>query len=141
MKIKIKKLHEDALVPKYMTEDAVGFDVSALESYSVGYDVVMVRTGLAFQVPKGYEMNVRARSGLSIKHPNYLVITGGGTVDPDYRGELFVPVINRSEVPWNIRKGDRIAQCIIKKVEHCWFDLVNELDDTERGSGGYGSTG
>lgn len=148
MIVKIKKLHEDAVVPEYMTKGSVGFDVSAIEDYIVGNYVVMVRTGLAFQIPEGYEMNVRARSGLSLHYPNYVVITGGGTVDFDYRGELFIPVMNIKADDqlwgnqlWEIKKGDRIAQCIIKKVEQISFEVVDELDETERSSGGYGSTG
>lgn len=142
-KLLIKKLHEDAIIPQYATQGSVAFDICALQDYVVikGTGVVKVKTGLAVAIPEGYEMNVRARSGLSIKYPNYIAITGGGTVDYDYRGEIMVPVINRSKERWEIQKGDRIAQCLINKVEYVLIEEVDELDETERGTGGFGHTG
>jgi len=143
-KLLIKKLHEDAVIPKYATEGSVAFDICALEDNILiyGMGVRLIRTGLAVSIPEGYEMNVRARSGLSIKYPNYIAITGGGTIDSDYRGEIKVPiVINNSKSRWDIKKGDRIAQCLIKKVEYVLMEEVDELDETKRGTGGFGSTG
>jgi dUTP pyrophosphatase len=146
MIIKIKKLHEDAIIPKYMSRDAAGFDVSALEDvtiypYRAVRQIYKVPTGLAFEIPKGYEMNIRARSGLSLKYPNYMVITGGGTIDADYRGPINVFIINHTHQAWKIKKGARIAQCLVQKVERVAFYEVKELSETERGEGGFGSTG
>jgi dUTP pyrophosphatase len=137
----IKKLIDDVDVPKYMTDGAVAFDISAAKDYTVFGDVVKVQTGIAVEVPKGFELNIRARSGLSVKYPNYIVITGGGTIDQDYRGELLVAVVNRSKLRWGIKKGDRIAQGILHPVEICDIKVVDELSETNRGSGGYGHTG
>jgi dUTP pyrophosphatase len=139
----IKKLRADAIVPKYMTKGAVAFDICAIENYIVYKQLVMVHTGIAVAIPEGYEINVRARSGLSLKHPNYIAIAGGGTIDSDYRGEIIVPVVNnafRSD-GWEIKKGERIAQCIVSPVEVCNLIVVDDLPETERGAGGFGHTG
>jgi dUTP pyrophosphatase len=144
MKLLVKKLHEDAIVPKYATEGSVAFDICSIEDlwlYGQTGFVTFVKTGLAFAIPMGYEMNVRARSGLSIKYPNYIAIAGGGTIDSDYRGEIMVPVVNNSTEVWEIKKGDRIAQCIVAPVEICELKLIESLPKTKRGSGGFGHTG
>jgi dUTP pyrophosphatase len=147
MKLLIKKLHEDAIIPKYMTKSAVAFDVCALKDYDIYNNkhfpssFVKVRTGIAVAIPEGYEINVRARSGLSLEHPNYLAISGGGTIDSDYRGEIIVPVVNNRSITWKIKKGDRIAQCIVAPISQCDIEVVNELPETERGEGGFGHTG
>ena len=140
--LKIKKLKQDAIIPQYSTKGSVAFDISSLEKYALAPDrLIMVHTGLAVAIPEGYEMNVRARSGLSLKYPNYVAIAGGGTVDSDYRGEIIVPVYNHTDETWVIEKGDRIAQCIVSPIVRCLFDEVIELDETERNTGGFGSTG
>lgn len=138
----VKKLHKDAIIPNYTTMGAVAFDVRALEDIIIvpKFGVYKVRTGLAFAVPEGYELSVRPRSGLSIKYPNYIA-NSPGTIDYDYRGELMVLVINNTDTSWQIRKGDRIAQCVLSPIERCYFELVDELPETERGSGGFGHTG
>jgi dUTP pyrophosphatase len=138
----IKKLHEDGIVPNYTTTGAVAFDVRALEDIVIvpKFGVYKVRTGLAFAVPEGYELSVRPRSGLSIRYPNYIA-NSPGTIDYDYRGELMVLVINNTDASWQIRKGDRIAQCVLSPIEKCHFELVDELPETERGAGGFGHTG
>jgi dUTP pyrophosphatase len=146
MKLKTKKLMCNAIIPKYMTEGSVGFDVSAIEDMEIpprklSKEIFAIHTGLAFEVPVGYEMNVRARSGLSLKYPNYIVMTGGGTIDSDYRGEVVVFVVNRTDCIWSIKRGDRIAQCIVAPVKQCEIEVVDKLSDTDRGSGGFGSTG
>jgi dUTP pyrophosphatase len=146
MNLKVKKLHDDAVIPKYMSKDAAAFDISALHDvviypYKTARQIYNVPTGLAFEIPVGYEMNVRARSGLSLKYPNYIVITGGGTVDADYRGPINVFIVNRSSKTWYVKKGDRIAQCLVQKVERCTLEEVEELSETERDTGGFGSTG
>lgn len=144
--MRIKKLHKDAIIPKYMTPGSVAFDVSAYREhiiypYKSTGKIYNVPTGLAFEIPEGCEINIRARSGLSLKYPNYIVMTGGGTIDSDYRGPINIFIVNNTNKYWKIEKGNRIAQCILHKVEQCTFEVVDELSDTERGSGGFGSTG
>jgi len=142
MKLLIKRLHEDAIIPEYATKGSVAFDLHSLENYVViGSQIVRVRTGIAVAIPEGYEINARARSGLSLKYPNYLVITGGGTIDNDYRGEITIPVINRTKNRWEIKKGDRLIQCIVAPIKQVEMEEVNELPETERGTGGWGHTG
>lgn len=151
MLMEIKKLKEDAIEPFYKTEGSVAFDVSAIEEYTIEPDctrskflispVTMVHTGLAIDIPDGYEVNVRARSGLSLKYPNYIAISGGGTIDSDYRGEIIIPIINNTNRVWVIERGDRIAQCVVSPILRVEFMFVDELSKTERGSGGFGHTG
>jgi dUTP pyrophosphatase len=99
-----------------------------------------IRTGLKFEIPIGYEMQVRQRSGISAEHPNY-ISNAPGTIDSDYRGELFILTVNNSTYNWIIDKGMRFAQCKIQKAERLRIVEVDELSETERGSGGFGSTG
>jgi len=137
------KKRDGAIIPKYMTDGAVAFDICAIEEYTVHSTVVKVHTGIAVAIPEGYEINVRARSGLSITYPNYIAISGGGTIDSDYRGEIIVPVVNNShrKKPWVIKYGDRIAQCIVAPIERCKLTIVDKLPETKRGTGGFGHTG
>ena len=140
IKLKIKKLRPDATMPRYMTKGAVAFDISAVETYFIKPgDKEQIHTGLAVQLPDGYEMTVRQRSGISLKFPNYIVI-GHGTIDMDYRGEIIVPVINNTNEDFPIVKGLRIAQCVVSPIIQCDIEEVEELDETERGTGGFGST-
>lgn len=137
----VKKLHEDAVIPKYATTGAVAFDLCALENTLVLSNMVyMIRTGLAFAVPEGYELSIRPRSGLSIKYPNYIA-NSPGTIDFDYRGEIQILVINNTRRGWDIKKGDRIAQAVLSPIERCYFETVDELPETKRGTGGFGHTG
>jgi dUTP pyrophosphatase len=138
---KVKKLHKDAVIPKYATEGSVGFDLHALKSTTVypGF-LLMIHTGLSFSIPEGFEMQVRQRSGLSLKFPSYIAI-GVGTIDSDYRGEIMVPIQNNTHKNFEINAGDRIAQAIISPVYIAKFIVVDELDETKRGVGGYGHTG
>jgi len=140
MILKIKKLHKDAIIPKYATSGSVAFDVCALEDYTIFSDVIKVRTGLAVQLPTGYELQVRQRSGMSCEYKNYIA-NCIGTIDSDYRGEIMVPISNNSNKRMVIQKGDKIAQCLVKKCEIVKFLEVDELDKTERGAGGFGHTG
>ena len=139
--LKIKKLHPDAIIPQYTTKGAVAFDLHALEDTDIWEfrPPTFVRTGLAVEIPEGFEMQVRQRSGLSIKWPNYIVICVG-TIDQDYRGEIMVP-IRTDKKAWNIKRGDRIAQAVISPVTIANIIEVDELSDTDRGSGGFGHTG
>ncbi len=130
-------------MPEYATEGAAGFDISAYldepMTLKAGHRA-LVPTGLYFEVPEGYEAQVRARSGLAIKHGIGLV-NGIGTVDSDYRGEIRVPMINWSDEDFVINDGDRIAQVVITSYEKVEIELAENLSDTERGEGGFGHTG
>lgn len=146
MIIKIKKIDEKAVIPKYATKGSVAFDLHALinnDSGSIrlhpGHNF-MIKTGLAFEIPKGYEMQVRQRSGISVKYPNYIAI-GTGTIDQDYRGEIMIPVVNNSKSLFYINTGMRLAQAIISPVMIANFMIVDELEKTKRGAGGFGHTG
>lgn len=146
MNIKIKKLHDKAIIPKYTTEGAVAFDLHALilndkENITLySKQNYMIKTGLAFGIPKGFEMQVRQRSGISVKYPNYIA-NSPGTIDQDYTGEILIPIINNSINIFCIHTGMRIAQAIIAPVEIANFIVVDELEKTKRGSGGFGHTG
>lgn len=146
--IDICKLHPDAIVPKYQTDGASGFDLHALESIQIAPgETLLVKTGLSFAIPKGFELQVRPRSGTSLK-TSLRVANSPGTIDSDYRGEVCVIISNTyhlsdDETSGNqiIRKGDRIAQGVICPVFKARFVEVEELDETQRGEGGFGSTG
>ena len=141
--IKIVKLHKNAVLPEYQTVGAAGADIHAcLETpvTLVPMERRMVPTGLAMALPEGYEVQIRARSGMSIKH-GITMVNGVGTIDCDYRGELGVLLINLSEEPFTIEPGMRIAQMVIAKYERVEWREVDQLGETERGGGGYGSTG
>jgi dUTP pyrophosphatase len=172
--VKIKRLHPDATVPQYATAGAAGFDLVAVEDVIIAPgETAKIRTGLAFELPPGYELQIRPRSGISEK-TKLRVSNAPGTVDADYRGEVCVLVDNirdekfidgtgyrvlRSTVEtidnkfvdltperfgegaYLIRKGDRIAQGVIAPVYRAAFEEVDELSETARGAGGFGSTG
>lgn len=149
MLIKIKKLHPDAVVPKYATVGSAGFDLVAVEgvAFRPG-ETALVKTGLAFEIPEGYQLEVRPRSGLSLNSP-LRVANAPGTVDADYRGEVCVIMTNTSEDcpqygggrKWEVKKGDRVAQGVLTKAYQASFVVVPELSSTERGQGGFGHTG
>ena len=142
-KIEVLKLHAAARVPRYMTALAAGMDVCALLDESICLqpgERYLVPTGLAFAIPEGYEVQVRPRSGLAIKH-GITLINCVGTIDSDYRGEIKVILANFGKEPFIVNKGDRIAQLVIARYEHIEWELVNNLDETERGERGFGSTG
>ena len=142
--MKIKIVSKSGRIPKYGTEQSAGFDLPAYLPFgSIVLEKgkrMLVPTGIFIELPCGYEAQVRARSGLAIKNGIGLV-NGIGTVDADYRGELKVPMINWSDEDFTINDGDRIAQVVIAKHERAEFELCEELDETERGSGGFGHTG
>ncbi len=142
-RIQIKKLHPNAKVPKYMTELAAGMDVCALVEEDLVIapgQRVLVPTGLAFAIPRGYEIQVRPRSGLAIKHGISLV-NSPGTIDADYRGEVLIIMINHSTDDFVVSSGDRIAQLVVAPVSQAVLQVVAELDETDRGEGGFGHTG
>ncbi len=142
MKVKIVNKSKHPL-PAYETSMSAGMDLRA----NLNEKIVMnpgerklVPTGLFIALPEGYEAQVRPRSGLAIKH-GITVLNAPGTIDADYRGEIKVILVNLSQEPFTIEDGDRIAQMIINKVEKAEWEEVNVLDETERGSGGFGHTG
>lgn len=142
MKINIiNKSHHQ--LPAYATEQSAGMDLRAfIEEPIVLHPMErkLIHTGLYMALPKGYEAQVRPRSGLALKH-GITVLNSPGTIDADYRGELGVVLINLSQEDFVINDGERIAQMVIAKHETAEFIEVQELDDTERGAGGYGHTG
>lgn len=141
MKVKIKKLHPDAVVPKYATEGSSGFDLVAVEDVIIDSGATkLVKTGLSMAVDQGFELQVRPRSGISLK--TFLrVANSPGTVDSDYRGEICIIMTNTGIGSYHIQKGDRIAQGVVCPIIQVDFEEVDDLDDTNRGSGGFGSSG
>lgn len=141
MNIKIKKLNENAIVPKYATELSAGVDLCSTEKiFILPHCRELVHTGLSIALPAGYEAQVRPRSGLALKK-GITVLNTPGTIDADYRGEIGVILLNTSDTTFEINPGDRIAQMVIAKHERAEFEEVTELDITTRGEGGFGSTG
>ena len=141
--MKLKIISKSGVLPKYETEGAAGFDIRAYlknDFILKSGERALVPTGLFFQIPKGYEAQVRARSGLAIRNGIGLV-NGIGTVDSDYRGEIKVPLINWSNEDFTIHNGDRIAQVVINRYEYVEFEITDKLSYTERGEGGFGHTG
>ncbi len=142
MKVKIIKNNPFKL-PEYETKGSAGVDLQAYVENPVvlkPMERALVPTGIFIEIPEGYEAQVRARSGLAIKHGISLV-NGIGTIDSDYRGEIKVILINLGEKEFIINSGDRIAQMVFIKHEQADFELTEELNDTERGAGGFGHTG
>lgn len=146
--VKIKKLShfDDALaLPAYETKDAAGADIRACFENKENTIVepgqrVLIPTGLSFEIQPGFEVQVRPRSGLSLK-TDLLVVNSPGTIDADYRGEVKIIIGNFGKKPQIINHGDRIAQIVLAPITQAQFEVVNELSDTERGQGGFGSTG
>ena len=141
--IKITKIKNDAQIPKYQTDGASGMDLCACIDENVVLKPLerrLVPTALKMELPKGYEAQIRPRSGMSIKH-GITLVNCVGTIDEDYRGELCVPVINLSSEEYTIKNGDRIAQIVISPVTKAKIEVTSELSDTDRGCGGFGSTG
>ena len=131
------------ILPGYATEQAAGMDVSAAILAPVVLkpgDIRLVPCGFAVAIPEGFEMQVRPRSGLAIKH-GVTVINAPGTIDADYRGEIKVGLINLGSAAFTIQRGDRIAQLILAPVVRAIWQVLPELEPTPRGSGGFGHTG
>ena len=132
-----------AVVPEYKTAGAAGADIYALVSEPVTIPAgkfAMVPTGLFFEIPEGYEVQVRPRSGLAAKN-GVTVLNTPGTIDSDYRGEIKVILINLGDKDFVINSGDRIAQMVVAPVTQATFQITDSLSETERGTGGFGSTG
>ena len=141
--IKIKEGCEDLPVPAYATSGSSGMDLSADvkgEIVILPGEIKLISSGIYLGLPEGYEAQIRPRSGLALKHGISLVNTPG-TIDSDYRGLLSIIMINHGKEPFIIRRGDRIAQMVIKEVVRADIDLKKSLDDTVRAHGGFGHTG
>jgi dUTP pyrophosphatase len=145
LRLRIRRLpHGEGLpLPKYASSGAAGADLCSAEAGTVELppgDRVAIATGLVLEIPEGYEAQVRPRSGLAIRH-GVTVVNGPGTIDSDYRGELKVLLVNLGSERVTVERGDRIAQLVVAPVTRVEFEEVSELAETERGSGGFGSTG
>ena len=143
IRIAVKRLpHGEGLpLPAYATAGAAGMDVVAAEQATLAPGARQaVATGFAIAIPEGYEVQVRPRSGLALKH-GVTCLNTPGTIDHDYRGEVKVILANLGDQPFEIARGDRIAQLVPAPVQRATLDEVAELDETDRGSGGFGSTG
>jgi len=130
-------------LPKYQTEGASAVDLFADLTESIilkSKERKLIRTGIYISIPDGYEAQVRPRSGLAIKH-GITVLNSPGTIDSDYRGEIGVILINHSDIDFKISNGERIAQLVLSSYEKITWKEVGKLDDTQRGKGGFGSTG
>lgn len=140
MNIKFKKLRPDALLPVTATSGSACFDLYTIDKITIKpKDFIRVHTGLSVEIPSGYFMQILPRSGIS--HRGIIIPNSPGVIDSDYRGELMVGLYNLFSEEEVFGKGSRIAQARIVKVEQVEFELVSELSDTKRGSGGLGSTG
>lgn len=141
--IEFKKLHPEAKIPRYMTDLAAGLDVQARPEAIIVLEPgqrCLVPSGLAVAIPPGYEIQVRPRSGLAIKH-GIALVNSPGTIDADYRGEIGIILINHGQEPFVINPGDRIAQLVVAPVCQAKLLEVDQLSETGRGSGGFGHTG
>lgn len=147
VKIELCRLpHFDGLqVPAYETIGSAGMDIRAAVAEDAPMILepgqrAMVPTGLSMAIPEGYEVQIRPRSGLAAKH-GLTCLNTPGTIDSDYRGEVKVILINLGEQPFTINRGERIGQMVLAPVTRATFNIVSALDETERGTGGFGSTG
>ena len=143
VKVKYKKIRDLAVVPSYQSKQAAGMDLYSAneEPITIGSgEIALIPLGFAMALPNNYEAQVRPRSGLGSKF-GVTLPNSPGTIDADYRGEVSVPLINHGREPFVIEPNMRIAQMIIAPVVQASFEVVEELDETHRGSGGFGSTG
>ena len=142
-RVLIQKLRSDAVVPRYMTPRAAGLDLSASIDGPITLapgQRALLPTGIAIKLPEGYEAQVRPRSGLAREH-GVTLVNGPGTIDEDYTGEVIVLLINHGDQPVRVVPGQRVAQLVIAPVVQAELVEVDELRATERGAGGFGSTG
>jgi len=139
--VKIKKLDEKAKIPEYQTDGASGFDLCSIIDYNLKVgEMKLIPTGLAIELQEGTELQLRPRSGIAKKY-KVTLMNSPGTLDSDYRGPIGLMLINYGQVNFNIKVGDRIAQGVLAPVYKAIFNVVDELSETNRGTGGYGSTG
>lgn len=141
MVLKFKRIHPDAVLPSYAHASDAGMDVRSVEDLTISPGQrALVHTGLVVLLPSMYEAQVRPRSGLALKN-GITVLNTPGTIDSGYRGEIGVILFNTSEVEFAIKKGDKIAQIVIAPVTQPTIEETDTLDETDRGDGGFGSTG
>ena len=143
IKILIKRLSKEVSLPKYETSGSSGMDLSASIDAKINIEpgkIAIIPTGLALSIPKGFEVQIRPRSGLAAKQ-KISVLNTPGTIDSDYRGEIKVILINLSQESFEVEKGLRIAQMVVCPVVQAQLKEVNDLNETKRGKGGFGSTG
>ena len=143
MNIDIVKLRHTAVLPQYQTAGAAGADIHACIDAPITLQSLerrMIPTGISMAIPVGYEVQIRARSGMSIKH-GITMVNGIGTIDADYRGEVGVLAINLGQEAFTVEPGMRIAQMVVAKYETIGWNEVEVLSETDRGLGGYGSSG
>ncbi len=141
--VKFQRHADDVVLPDYATPGAAGMDIAAHLDTAVTlapFARAAIATGFSMQLPSGYEAQIRPRSGLAMKH-GVTVANAPGTIDSDYRGEVAVILINLSQQDFTITPGMRIAQMVIAPVTHCRFEDTLQLDMSDRGAGGFGSTG
>ncbi len=142
MKINVKIIKDSAVLPEYKTLHSAGADLYACLETSINIkpmEIFLVPTGIIIEIPEGYEAQVRPRSGLAAQ--GLILPNSPGTIDADYRGEIKVILMNLGKDDFKIQNHDRIAQLIIQKTEKADFQFAEELSETERGEGGFGSTG
>lgn len=140
---RIQAQSEDIPLPQYQTQGSAGMDLYAVIDEPITlqpHDIRLIPTGIAIALPQGYEAQIRSRSGLAAKH-GVFSLNAPGTIDSDYRGEIKVILSNAGAEPFTIQRGDRIAQMVIARYEQIAWHAVETLDATERGAGGFGSTG
>jgi len=141
MEIKFQRINEDAIIPRFAKEGDAGLDITSINDCELQPGQhLLVKTGLKMEIPFGYEAQVRPRSGLALKN-KITVLNSPGTIDSGYRGEVGVIMMNHSNESFKVNKGDRIAQLIIAKHETPKIQEVEELEESKRGEGGFGSTG
>lgn len=139
MNLRVKKLADDAILPQKLTDGSAGYDICSYNDYEIRCSPsrTLIETKISITVPKGTYGRIAPRSGLSCKH----IHVGAGVIDRDYTGEIKVLLYNLNTSSYFIKKGDRIAQLILEKIESCQVEEVVELTSSDRGAGGFGSTG
>jgi len=141
LEIKVKRLDTDLPIPRKATDGSSGFDIySRVDQIINPGEFKGIPAGIVLEIPKGYEVQVRPRSGLALKH-GIGILNSPGTIDSDYRGEVVVILFNLSKEPFGVKKGDRIAQIVPVKLPEVKLVEADNLTETSRGSGGFGSTG
>ena len=144
LKIKIKSINNDISIPSYETSSSAGLDLRAyLPEGNIklsSKETKLIGTGLYFEIPEGFEVQIRPRSGLALKN-GVSVLNSPGTIDADYRGEIKILLINHGSEPFIVEHKMRIAQMVVARYERIEFEVVKSLSDSKRGSGGFGSTG
>ncbi|EOR20969.1 MULTISPECIES: dUTP diphosphatase [Clostridium] len=140
-KLKIQKIHNEAIIPSYAHKGDAGLDLYSVEKVTINpSETALIKTGIKIELPPQTEAQVRPRSGLALKH-GITVLNTPGTIDEGYRGEVGIILINHGKEPFIVEKGMKIAQMIVKPVWYVDIEEVEELSDTERAEGGFGSSG